>query len=194
MIEPGFATMLCFVQTDAEIPDPDAALRDALVGSMERITVDGQMSTNDTVLLQATGGSGKPMPDGLLDAVLLQLALEIVADGEGATRVGRVQVNAAGLRVEAERVARAIANSPLVKTALFGRDSNWGRIAQAAGMALAGEELTELGPDRIGAAELAGEGAEVELSLDLGRGVSSAYIFFSDLTHDYIRINAEYTT
>ena len=85
-------------------------------------------------------------PEGLLDAVLLQLALEIVADGEGATRVGRVEVAGAADAEEAERVARAIANSPLVKTALFGRDPNWGRIAQAAGMALAGEELEELGP------------------------------------------------
>ena len=194
MIEPSFATMLCFVQTDAEVDDPDAALRGALASSMERITVDGQMSTNDTVLLQATGAAGAPLPDGLLDAVLLQLALEIVADGEGATRVGRVEVTAAKDEDEAERVARAIANSPLVKTALFGRDSNWGRIAQAAGMALAGEELDELGPDRIQAAELASEAPEVELSIRLGRGDQRAHVYFSDLTHDYIRINAEYTT
>jgi glutamate N-acetyltransferase/amino-acid N-acetyltransferase len=194
MIEPGFATMLCFVQTDAEMDDPDAALRGALAGSMERITVDGQLSTNDTVLLQATGGAGKPLPEGLLDAVLLQLALEIVADGEGATRVGRIEVGDAADAEEAERVARAIANSPLVKTALFGRDSNWGRIAQAAGQALAGEELTELGPDRIDATELASDSPEAELSVRLGRGDARAHVFFSDLTHDYIRINAEYTT
>jgi glutamate N-acetyltransferase/amino-acid N-acetyltransferase len=194
MIEPGFATMLCFVQTDAEVEDPDGALRAALAGSMERITVDGQMSTNDTVLLQATGTAGAPLPEGLLDAVLLQLALEIVADGEGATRVGRVEVTAAADEDEAERVARAIANSPLVKTALFGRDSNWGRIAQAAGMALAGEEVDELGPDRIQAAELASDAPEAELSIRLGRGDASAHVYFSDLTHDYIRINAEYTT
>jgi glutamate N-acetyltransferase / amino-acid N-acetyltransferase len=194
MIEPGFATMLCFIQTDAEVPEPDSALRSALAGSMERITVDGQMSTNDTVLLQASGAAGAPLPDGLLDAVLLQLALEIVADGEGATRVGRVEVAGAADEPEAERVARAIGNSPLVKTALFGRDSNWGRIAQAAGQALAGEELTELGPDRINASELASESPEAELSVRLGRGDASAHVFFSDLTHDYIRINAEYTT
>jgi glutamate N-acetyltransferase/amino-acid N-acetyltransferase len=194
MIEPGFATMLCFLQTDAEITEPDAALRSALAGSMERITVDGQMSTNDTVLLQATGTAGAPLPGGLLDAVLLQLALEIVADGEGATRVGRVEVTAAAEEAEAERVARAIANSPLVKTALFGRDSNWGRIAQAAGMALAGEEIDELGPGRIQAAELAADLPEAELSVRLGRGDASAHVYFSDLTHDYIRINAEYTT
>jgi glutamate N-acetyltransferase / amino-acid N-acetyltransferase len=194
MIEPGFATMLCFVQTDAVIPEPGAALRSALADSMERITVDGQMSTNDTVLLQASGAAGVPLPDGLLDAVLLQLALEIVADGEGATRVARAEVTAAADEEEADRVARAIANSPLVQTALFGRDSNWGRIAQAAGMALAGEELEELGPDRIQAAELAAELPEAELSINLGRGDARAHIYFSDLTHDYIRINAEYTT
>jgi glutamate N-acetyltransferase / amino-acid N-acetyltransferase len=194
MIEPGFATMLCFVQTDGVLRDPDKTLRSALGDSMERITVDGQMSTNDTVLLQATGSSGAAVPKGLLEAVLLQLALEIVADGEGATRVGRAQVNGAKSKVEAERVARAIANSPLVKTALFGRDSNWGRIAQAAGQALAGEKLEELGPDRIQAAELASEGEEAELSINLGRGKASAHVYFSDLTHDYIRINAEYTT
>jgi glutamate N-acetyltransferase/amino-acid N-acetyltransferase len=194
MIEPGFATMLCFIQTDAEIDDPDAALRLALAGSMERITVDGQMSTNDTVLLQASGAARAPLPDGLLDAVLLQLALEIVADGEGATRVGRAEVTGAAGEDEADRVARAIANSPLVKTALFGRDSNWGRIAQAAGMALAGEELDELGPDRIQAADLAADIPEAELSIHLGRGDARAHVYFSDLTHDYIRINAEYTT
>jgi glutamate N-acetyltransferase / amino-acid N-acetyltransferase len=194
MIEPGFATMLCFVQTDAVVEDADKVLRSALADSMERITVDGQMSTNDTVMLQATGASGSVLPRGLLDAVLLQLALEIVADGEGATRVGRAEVTGAKSAEEAERVARAIANSPLVKTALFGRDSNWGRIAQAAGMALAGEELEELGPDRIQAAELASEGAEAELSINLGRGKASAHVYFSDLTHDYIKINAEYTT
>ena len=194
MIEPGFATMLCFVQTNAVVKDPDTVLRSALADSMERITVDGQMSTNDTVLLQATGSAGAVLPQGLLEAVLLQLALEIVADGEGATRVGRVGVTAAKNADEAERVARAIANSPLVKTALFGRDSNWGRIAQAAGMALAGEELEELGPDRIQAAELASEGTEAELSINLGRGKAEAHVYFSDLTHDYIKINAEYTT
>jgi glutamate N-acetyltransferase/amino-acid N-acetyltransferase len=194
MNEPGFATMLCFVQTNAEVPNPDAAMHAALAGSMERITVDGQMSTNDTVLLQATGAAGAALPDGLLEAVLLQLAVEIVADGEGATRVGRVEVTGAADEPEADRVARAIANSPLVKTALFGRDSNWGRIAQAAGMALAGEELDELGPDRIQAAELAAELPEAELSVHLGRGGARNYVYFSDLTHDYIRINAEYTS
>lgn len=194
MIEPGFATMLCFIQTDAVVPDPERVLRGAVAGSFERITVDGQMSTNDTVLLQASGVSGRPLPAALLEAVLVQLALAIVADGEGASRVGRIAVRAAATGEEAERVARAIANSPLVKTALYGHDPNWGRIAQAAGQALAGVELAELGPDRIDAGELGGDATEVELAVALGRGDASAHVFFSDLTHEYIRINAEYTT
>jgi glutamate N-acetyltransferase/amino-acid N-acetyltransferase len=194
MMEPGFATMLCFVQTDAELADPEAELRRAVAGSFERISVDGQMSTNDTVLLQASGASGKPLPTGLLDAVLLQLALEIVADGEGASRVGRIEVREAASAAEAERVARAIANSPLVKTALGGRDPNWGRIAQAAGMALAGERLEELGPERIEAGELAGSEAEAEIAVALGRGSAGAHIYFCDLTCEYVRINSEYTT
>jgi len=194
MIEPGFATMLCFVQTDAAVSDPDATLRAAVAGSFERITVDGQMSTNDTVLLQASGTSGVPLPDGLLEAVLLQLALEIVADGEGASRVGRVEVRGAAAATEAERVARAIANSPLVKTAVYGHDPNWGRVAQAAGQALAGEDIGEIGPDRIDATEIGADTAEPGIAIDLGRGPAAAHLFFSDLTHEYIRINAEYTT
>jgi len=194
MIQPNMATMLCFVQTDAVVEDPDAALRAACDASFERITVDGQMSTNDTLLLQATGAAGAPLPDGLLDAVLLQLALEVVADGEGSNRVGRVRVDGAASSAEAERVARAIANSPLVKTALFGRDPNWGRIAQAAGMALAGEDLEEIGADSIDAAELAEDAAEAEIGLRLDRGPHSAHVWFSDLGYEYVKINAEYTT
>lgn len=194
MIEPGFATMLCFVQTDAVVPDPAGALRQAVNQSFERITVDGQMSTNDTVLLQSSGTSGKELPAGLLDAVLLQLALEIVSDGEGASRVGRVEVSGAADQAEAEHVARKIANSPLVKTALLGRDPNWGRIAQAAGQALAGQDIGELGPDVIEAGDIAGGGREAELTLRLDRGEAAARIYFSDLTHEYIVINAEYTT
>jgi glutamate N-acetyltransferase / amino-acid N-acetyltransferase len=194
MIQPGFATMLCFVQTDAVVPDPEAVLRTAVAGSFERITVDGQMSTNDTVLLQATGASGEPLPEGLLDAVLRQLAIEIVADGEGATRVGRVRVEGAASAAEAERVARAIANSPLVKTALFGRDPNWGRIAQAAGMALAGEQLDEIGADAIDATELGEDTPEAEIGLRLGRGDHAAHVWFSDLGYEYVRINADYTS
>jgi glutamate N-acetyltransferase / amino-acid N-acetyltransferase len=194
MIQPNMATMLCFVQTDAAVADLVGELRTATDASFERITVDGQMSTNDTVLLQATGAAGAPLPDGLLEAVLLQLALEVVADGEGSTRVCRVGVEGAVSPEEAERVARAIANSPLVKTALFGRDPNWGRIAQAAGMALAGEDLEEIGADSIDAAELGEDVAEAELGLRLDRGPHGAHVWFSDLGYEYVRINAEYTT
>ena len=194
MMMPGFATMLCFVQTDAVVEDPDAALRAAVGASFERITVDGQMSTNDTVLLQATGASGEPLPAGLLEAVLLQLAIEIVIDGEGAARACRVAVEGAASAAEADRVARAIANSPLVKTALFGRDPNWGRIAQAAGMALAGEDLDEIGAESIDAAELAEDVAEAEIGIRLGRGEHATHVWFSDLGYEYVRINAEYTT
>jgi len=194
MMQPGFATMLCFVQTDAVVDDPEGALRAAAAGSFERITVDGQMSTNDTVVLQATGEAGAPLPAGLLDAVCLQLALEIVADGEGATRVGRSEARGARDGEEAELVARTIANSPLVKTALHGRDPNWGRIAQAAGMALAGEDLGDVGPDVIEAAELGADTAEAEISIELGRGDSSAHVYFCDLTREYVAINADYTT
>ncbi len=95
MMQPDFATMLCFVQTDAIVDDPDATLRAAVESSFERVTVDGQTSTNDTILLQATGASGAPLPEGLLEAVLLQLAIEIVADGEGAARVARIAVEGA---------------------------------------------------------------------------------------------------
>jgi glutamate N-acetyltransferase / amino-acid N-acetyltransferase len=126
--------------------------------------------------------------------VLQQLAIEIVADGEGATRVGRIAVSEAASEVEAERVARAIANSPLVKTALFGRDPNWGRIAQAAGMALAGEKIEEIGAASIDAAELAEDIGEAEIAIQLGRGNARAHVWFSDLGYEYVRINADYTT
>jgi len=194
MIEPNMATMLCFVQTDAAVPDADARLRSAVDASFNRITVDGQMSTNDTVLLQASGASGRPLPEGLLEAVLMQLAIEIVRDGEGAARTARIEVTEASTQVEAERVARAIANSPLVKTALFGRDPNWGRIAQAAGAALVGEDLEELGAENIDASELGADVAEAEIGLRLGRGDHAAHVWFSDLGYDYVKLNAEYTT
>jgi glutamate N-acetyltransferase/amino-acid N-acetyltransferase len=194
MIEPNMATMLCFVQTDAVVEDADALLRAATDASFNRITVDGQMSTNDTVLLQASGASGQPLPEGLLEAVLMQLAIEIVRDGEGAVRTGRIEVIEAATQEEAERVARAIANSPLVKTALFGRDPNWGRIAQAAGAALAGEDLDELGAENIDAAELGADVEEAEIGLRLGRGEHRAHVWFSDLGYEYVKLNAEYTT
>ena len=197
MIEPGFATMLCFVQTDAVVADPDAALRAAVAPLLR---ADHRRRPDEHQRHRAAAGDrrrpGAPLPEGLLDAVLLQLALEIVADGEGATRVGRVEVDeAASSAEEAERVARAIANSPLVKTALL-------------------RPRPQLGPDRPGrrdgarrrgargarrrsidAAELGERGAEAEIvACALGRGERAAHVCFSDLGYEYVRINAEYTT
>jgi glutamate N-acetyltransferase/amino-acid N-acetyltransferase len=194
MIQPNMATMLCFVQTDAVVADPAAALKRAVDASFNRITVDGQMSTNDTVVLQATGASGRPLPEGLLEAVLLQLAIEIVRDGEGTARAGRIDVTGAADGGEAERVARAIANSPLVKTALYGRDPNWGRIAQAAGAALAGADMDEIGADSIDATELGADVPEANIALRLSRGDGRAHVYFADLGHEYVTLNAEYTT
>jgi glutamate N-acetyltransferase / amino-acid N-acetyltransferase len=194
MMQPRFATLLCFVQTDACVEDPDRELQRAVSTSFERVTVDGQQSTNDAVLLQASGEAGEPLPAGLLEAILLQLALEVVADGEGASRVARVQVSEAADDAEAETVARAIANSPLVQTALYGRDPNWGRIAQAAGMALAGDDIGDLGPEAIDAEGLGSDGPEAEIAIRLGRGDATAHLYFSDLTPDYVKLNSEYTT
>jgi glutamate N-acetyltransferase/amino-acid N-acetyltransferase len=194
MIQPNMATLLCFVQTDAVVDDPAGTLKRAVDSSFNRITVDGQMSTNDTVLLQATGASGERLPASLLDAVLLQLAIEVIRDGEGTHRTGRIEVSGAADQGEAERVARAIANSPLVKTALYGRDPNWGRIAQAAGAALAGEDLDEIGVDAIDAAELGADTTEAEIGLRLSRGDARAHVYFADLGHEYVTLNAEYTT
>ncbi len=146
MISPAFATMLCFVQTDAALTGEtaDLLLGVCLKRSFERISVDGQLSTNDTAILMCSGASGVAVEaeseDELLfgqalDALLRQLALAVVRDGEGAKRIGRVVVRG-GHADGVEAAARAIANSPLVKAALHGGDPNWGRIVQAVGMAL----------------------------------------------------------
>ena len=219
MIQPGFATMLCFVQTDAVLA-PETA--DLLLGvcvkrSFERISVDGQLSTNDAALLMASGASGvvvEPETDDelrfgeALVYALRRLALQIVRDGEGAARIARVHVHG-GHDATVERVARAIANSPLVKAALHGGDPNWGRIAQAVGAALPGAGPLPFDiwiegvhvcaggvalPHDAGALAAAVVGEEVEYVVGLpGEGVESE-LFFSDLSHEYVRINAEYTT
>ena len=219
MIQPAFATLLCFVQTDAAL---EPATADLLLGvcvkrSFDRISVDGQLSTNDTVILQASGASGvRVAPESAdeialgqaLDALLRQLALLIVADGEGARRVGRVVVRG-GEPMGVERVARAIANSSLVKTALYGADPNWGRIAQAIGMALPhsaplvydiaieGMQVASggqgLSHDVADLAERVTR-SEVEYAVALPGDGAETEVFFSDLGHEYITINADYTT
>ena len=218
MIQPGFATMLCFVQTDAAL---QAATADLLLGvcvkrSFERISVDGQLSTNDTVILQASGASGVAIaPESedelrfgeALDAMLRDLALLIVRDGEGAARVGRIVVRGRDAE-EVERAARAVANSPLVKTALHGGDPNWGRIAQAVGAALPGPPLpidiaiegmpvcraSAAGRFDLAELERAVQRDEVEYEVTLPGEGAETEVFFSDLGHGYVTINAEYTT
>ena len=219
MISPRYATMFCFVQTDALM---SAETADLLTGvcvkrSFDRISVDGQLSTSDTVFVQANGASGVAVepqtPAELrlgeaLDALMRQLALQIVADGEGARRVGRVVVRGDGDDVE--RVARSVANSPLVKTALHGADPNFGRILQATGQALTGPFLVDLeiegrqvvsagegiplSDDEFRSLEEAVRGDEVEYVVTLPGEGGETEVFFSDLSHEYVTINAEYTT
>jgi glutamate N-acetyltransferase / amino-acid N-acetyltransferase len=219
MISPGFATLLCFVQSDAAL-SPETC--DLLLGvtvkrSFERISVDGQLSTSDTVILQCSGASGvqvEPETDDelrfgeALDAVLRQLALEIVRDGEGARRVGRLIVHG-GDPDAVDRVARTVANSSLVKTALYGGDPNWGRIVQAVGMAMPGTAPLALDiaiegvqvcargayvPHDAAALKAAVQRDEVEYEIGLPGEGPEAELFFSDLGHEYITINADYTT
>jgi glutamate N-acetyltransferase/amino-acid N-acetyltransferase len=219
MISPAFATLLCFVQTDAAL---EAGTADLLLGvttkrSWERISVDGQLSTNDTVILMASGASGVSIaPESedellfgqALDQLMRQLALMVIRDGEGAVRVGRVVVRGGDER-GVENVARAIAGSPLVKTALNGGDPNWGRIAQALGMALPGSaplpfdisiQGTQVAsggravPHDEDALNAAVSADEIEYEIGLPGEGAETEVFFSDLSHGYVTINAEYTT
>jgi glutamate N-acetyltransferase/amino-acid N-acetyltransferase len=219
MISPGFATLLCFVQTDAVLSPETAEL---LLGvtvkrSFERVSVDGQLSTSDTVILQCSGETGVEVQpeteDELrfgeaLDAVLRQLALLIVTDGEGARRVGRVVV-VGGDEIAVHRVARAVASSSLVKTALYGGDPNWGRIVQAVGMAMPGTAPLPVDIS-IEGVQVCARGAyvphdhqaltaavqrdEVEFEIGLPGEGAETEMFFSDLGHEYVTINADYTT
>jgi glutamate N-acetyltransferase/amino-acid N-acetyltransferase len=219
MISPSFATMLCFIETDAALT---AETADLLLGvcvkrSFDRVSVDGQLSTNDTALLIASGASGvRVEPESedegrfgeALDYLLRRLALLIVRDGEGAARVGRVVVHG-GHEPHVVAAARAVANSPLVKAALNGGDPNWGRIAQAVGAAIFDSAplaldiwIEDTQVCRAGAAvpydeaalAAAVSGDEVEYTVSLPGEGAEAEVFFSDLSHDYVTINAEYTT
>ncbi len=224
MIRPDMATMLAYVCTDAAVSPPclQKLLAQATAGSFNRITVDGDTSTNDAFILAATGQAGNPTIDdpesadaaclleGLLTVARL-LAQAIVRDGEGATKF--VTVAVAGGRDEAEclQVAYTIAESPLVKTALFASDPNWGRLAMAIGRAgVAGldpagvqvffddvqvmrDGLMDPGySEEAGAGVLAAE--EFTIRVVLGRGTAAAEVWTSDLSYEYVRINAEYRT
>jgi glutamate N-acetyltransferase/amino-acid N-acetyltransferase len=219
MISPRFATMLCFVQTDAQLTAETAEL---LLGvcvkrSFDRASVDGQLSTNDTAILMCSGASGvrvEPHSEDelrfgeALDALLRQLAITMVADGEGAGRCARVVVRGGHL-ARAEATARAVANSPLVKAALHGGDPNWGRIVQAVGAALPGTAPLAVDISIEGALVCSAGAAipfderalaravrakEVEYEIGLPGEGAETEVFFSDLSHEYVTINADYTT
>ncbi len=220
MIAPNMGTMLAYVFTDAAVRPADLrrVFRDAVDRSFNRIVVDGDTSTNDTAAVFANGACGLPPLAGrdlaafadALRSLLLDLALMIVRDGEGATRVVRIAVTGARSDRDAERAARAVAASPLVKTAVYGGDINWGRVIAAVGRAgiamdqdraevfFAGEAVlrrgmrTDPAAERRAAPKIRADAYSIEVALGLGRG--SWHLYFSDLTHDYIRINAGYRT
>lgn len=218
MIHPRLATMLAIVTTDYPLSpgEPVALLRDAVDASFNRISVDGECSTNDAVVLLANGASGVTRNAATdeqfvsnLHEVCSALAREIVADGEGATVLLEIGVAGAASDSEAEAVARRIATSPLVKTAAFGRDPNWGRVLAAAGSAPWNGGFAHVDADALtvsfdGTAVFRrGEptgvkpelgGSAVRIDLDLGLGSGSASYLASDLTYDYVKLNAEYTT
>jgi glutamate N-acetyltransferase / amino-acid N-acetyltransferase len=218
MIHPRLATMLAVITTDypLETGEPSELLRSAVDASFNRISVDGECSTNDAVVLLANGASGVERTRArdaqfaeALGEVSAALAREIVADGEGSTVLLEITVSGAASGDEAAAVARRIATSPLVKTAAFGRDPNWGRVLAAAGSAPWNGGFAHVDADALsvafdgtpvfvrgeptGATPVLG-GAAVAIDVDLGLGLGSASYLASDLTYDYVRLNAEYTT
>jgi glutamate N-acetyltransferase / amino-acid N-acetyltransferase len=218
MIEPMMATMLGFVTTDASVPKAllDRALRQAVEDTFNAITVDGECSTNDCVMLVANGVSGASVDESSypafvagLTAVCRELALGIVRGGEGATKLVTVTVTGGATSADARKAAKAIANSLLVKTAIHGGDPNWGRLIAVAGRAGVAFDLSRAAV-RIGstvlfrdgrpydeaAPEAAAylEGKELTVSVDLGAGGESSTVWTCDLSADYVRINAEYRT
>ncbi|HKP18077.1 MAG TPA: bifunctional glutamate N-acetyltransferase/amino-acid acetyltransferase ArgJ [Gaiellaceae bacterium] len=218
MIHPHLATMLAVVTTDYPLESGDAHgfLKRAVNESFNRISVDGECSTNDAVILLANGASGitrTPATDrefaAALGEVCADLAQQIVTDGEGATVLLEIRVDGAATPGEAHAIAKRIATSPLVKTAAFGRDPNWGRILAAAGSAFCAGGFAQVDINRLTlemngvtvfadgnptGAEVPLHGAVCTIDLDLGLGSAGAAYLASDLTYDYVRINAEYTT
>jgi glutamate N-acetyltransferase / amino-acid N-acetyltransferase len=219
MIEPNMATMLGFLTTDAQVPP--ALLRRALVdsarGTFNAITVDGETSTNDCVFLLASGASGVTIDEESypallegLDAVSRELAIGIVRGGEGATKLITINVRDARTVADAQRVAKTIANSPLVKTAIHGADPNWGRIVAAAGRSgvqfdvnratiqVGGVLLFEQGlphDDAAPEAEAHLKQSEIRIDVTLGTGGGkAATVWTCDLSAEYVRINGEYRT
>ncbi|RME32909.1 MAG: bifunctional glutamate N-acetyltransferase/amino-acid acetyltransferase ArgJ [Gammaproteobacteria bacterium] len=223
MICPDMATMLAFIATDARVPRPllQALLEEAVEVSFNRITVDGDTSTNDACVLVASGRGGVEIGSGAgpaatafreaLGSLCRELAQAIVRDGEGATKFIELRIRGGRSEAECLAVGRTVANSPLVKTAFFASDPNWGRILAAVGRAgiadlEVGKVDIHLGEVRIvrqggrdpgyreelGAAVMAGD--EITVTIDLGRGDAATTVWTCDLSYDYVRINAEYRT
>jgi glutamate N-acetyltransferase/amino-acid N-acetyltransferase len=222
MIQPNMATMLSFLVTDAAVDAAflRSAFSEAVDGSFNAITVDGDTSTNDTALIIANGAAENPCimagtPEGdafiaLLHDVLLSLAKLIVKDAEGATKFVEIRVKGAAGNADAKKAALAVANSLLVKTAFFGQDANWGRIIAAVGYSGAQleQDRVEIRFDDVvmasagvfagGDAEAAGtevlKQKEFKVIIDLKVGAGEAVVYTSDLSYDYVRINADYRT
>jgi len=223
MIHPNMATMLAFIATDAKISQHllQHCLQRAVAVSFNRITVDGDTSTNDACVILASGrstipeiianGAERECFEAALTAVCRDLAELIVRDGEGATKLMRIVVQQAASETEAERVAKTIAHSPLVKTAFFASDPNWGRILAAVGRAeienLALKNVTihlgevcivEQGARAASYTEAAGQrvmcAPEIAVTVSLGRGQAAVEVLTCDFSYDYVRINAEYRT
>jgi len=218
MIDPSMATMLSFIVTDAYVEKGflKEALREAVKESFNSITVDGDMSTNDCVFLLSNGASGVKIDSSNFDVFLealkditKELAYQIVKDGEGSTKVIRISVSGARTVEQAKSVARKVALSPLVKTAVYGNDPNWGRIIASAGAAGVGVEESKFSLfigdhllfkgervdyDEVEVSHYMRESEEVLIFIDLGLGTESFEYLTCDLTCDYVKINAEYRT
>ncbi len=221
MIHPNMATMLCVLSTDAPLT-PEAAyaaLLSAVRQTFNKVTVDSDTSTNDTCILFATGAAGGEVIDeaspafpavvAAIKGVCTNLARQIAADGEGSTKLVTVDVLGAASQADADKVAFAIANSPLVKTAIFGHDANWGRVAAAAGKCGVPFSQENVDIDFMGVPVLrAGlpvpmdeddmlrrfEQSEIDIAISLGAGDAHSRVWTCDLTHDYVKINGEYRT
>jgi glutamate N-acetyltransferase/amino-acid N-acetyltransferase len=215
MIAPNMATMLVFITTDAAVP-PGAlqkAVSAAANRTFNRITVDGDSSTNDMVIVLANGASGAVVPDEgspefsqALEAVMRDLCMQMVRDGEGATKFIEVRVSGARSEQEADKVARAVAESQLVKCAAFGEDPNWGRIVCAIGYSGAdiepGRVSVDIGDVRVFEAGMPTgndasarmKGTDLRYDIRLGLGDAEATVWTCDLSYDYVKINAEYHT
>lgn len=222
MIRPDMATMLAFIATDAALAqaDLDELLHRCVARSFNCITVDGDTSTNDACCLLATGAAGSEIPlnssagaqlEAAMCEVCIWLAQAIVRDGEGATKFLTIKVEEAATAMEARQVADAIAHSPLVKTACYASDPNWGRILAAVGragvkdldvgrIAIHLDEVQVVTRGQLNPAYREEQGArvmaqdEISISVQLGRGTAAATVWTCDFSHDYVTINAEYRT